>query len=179
MCTGSKITEGIIGAVLVSGINSVFKMEGGEISGNYSSSSTGGVEVSNGGTFEMKGGSIINNSRILEADDLFIAHESIFRLSGSARIGTLMLYANSATARSSVNINSNYSCTVNRLHLRYIGIVNSYTIWTNAPVILNGTVDIISMFNNGLGDLDGGFSKQSISATHIINANGVLVLKED
>jgi hypothetical protein len=47
--------------------------------------------------------------------------------------------------------------------------------WTNAPVIVNGTASVISMFNNGgLGNFGSG---TSIRATHELNAAGVLVLK--
>ena len=176
MRTGSKIAAGQLGAVLVSGINSIFKMEGGEISGIKCTNMTGGVEVTKGGTFEMSGGSIIDNSGSY-GDDILIDYESAFRLSGGARIGAITLNANNTSTHSSININGNYSGTVNRLHLNGSSLSGA-TYWTNLPVILNGTANIINMFNNGLGDFNyGSYNHKPISATYIINANGVLVLK--
>jgi len=105
-------------------------------------------------------------------------------LSGNARIGNLTLNAN-ATTRASVTIVSNYSGTVNRLHLQGTASVGTSlstiaTWWTNVSVIKNGTVSVISMFNNGLGDFcRNTLPGQSISATHVLNANGLLVLKEN
>jgi len=56
------------------------------------------------------------------------------------------------------------------------------TFLTNAPVIVNGTAGVISMFNNGgLGNFWGGnlflIWSTSIRATHELNAAGVLVMK--
>jgi hypothetical protein len=180
---GSKITEARFGAVFVDGINAGFKMEGGEIiappySNIYSAFSN--VYVRGGGTFEMNSGSITGGT---QAEDMYIAPDGIFRLSGNARIGTLILYANNATTRASITIVGNYSGTVNRLHLRGNDIFASNVVvwWTNVPVIVNGTAGVISMFNNGLGDFLGMYdgSGTPIGVTHELNANGFLVLKEN
>jgi len=179
MREGSKITE--FRAVSVEGINAIFKMEGGEISRTAAYVSVAGVHVSAGGTFEMSGGSITSNNT--QTIDLYIDYNCTFRLSGNARIGSLMLNANNATTRSSVTIVGNFSGTVTRLHLSgYLTNLSAAasTLWTNAPVVINGTVGIINMFNNGLGDFQDNFLRQTpISATHILNASGLLVLKEN
>jgi len=171
MRNDSKIITNIR-AVSVSGINAVFKMEGGEISGTSGGYGNDyyGVNANNGGTFEMSGGSVSYFST-----DVYIQHAGIFRLSGNARIGTLMLHANNATNRSFVTIIGNYGGTVTRLHLNYEYRGNNW--WTNAPVIVNGTANVINMFNNGLGIF---FRDNTpISATHILNASGFLILKEN
>ena len=196
MLNGSKITEdspggttvNSSGAVLVEGLNSIFKMDGGEITGIRISSVSpkGTVHVKDGGSFEMNGGSIISNASVTSGmDDLYISHNGTFRLSGNAKIGALMLNANSATERSSINIAGNYSGTVTRLHLRgQTTTSNNVSIWwTNAPVIVNATVNVINMFNNGLGSFyygtSGTYAIDGIGATHVLNASGVLVLKEN
>ena len=179
MLDGSKITGR--NAVSVDGINSVFKMEGGEISGNnVSVLNFTLLNVYNGGTCEMKGGSITGNTY----NDIYINYDCIFRLSGNARIGTLMLVAN-ATTCPYVNINGNYSGTITRLHLGGETLTQSDVVnwWTNASVIINGTTSNIGMLNDGLGDFRWGYSCVSlvslIGATHIINTSGLLVFKED
>ena len=93
-------------------------------------------------------------------------------MSGSARIGTFYLEANNVTTRSSVTIDDTYSGTVTT--------GNNSNFWTNAPVIINGTSSVISMFNNGLGyfGLDIGSLSTPISATHVLNSDGLLILKE-
>jgi hypothetical protein len=83
-----------------------------------------------------------------DLSSLFINYNSTFRLSGSAKIGTLVLSANNATTRSRVTINGSYSGTVSSLHLGGFAI-DIAQLWTNAPVIVNGTAGVISMFNNG------------------------------
>jgi len=191
MRDGSKITgygstgySGNSRAIFVEGINAGFKMEGGEITGNNVWSSRSIVIVSAGATFEMSGGSITGNNN---RTDVFIEDANCtFRLSNNARIGTLILCANNNTSRAIVTIVGSYSGTVTTLHLAGSG--NSSTVtsfWTNAPVIVNGTAGIISMFNNGglgnfsyldiLGETSG--VGTSIRATHELNASGVLVLK--
>ena len=177
MRDGSKITECGSGAVDISGSNASFKMEGGEISGfippwiSYGANFC--VYVSSGATFEMSGGRIFNSSSFV---DVFISYDCIFRLSGNARIGELTLDANNATTRSSVTIVGNYSGTVTRLHL-----TGDSTLWTNVPVVISGTPSVINMFNNGLGNFLNtlNYMVGPISATHVLNADGFLVLKED
>ncbi|MDR2148571.1 MAG: InlB B-repeat-containing protein, partial [Tannerella sp.] len=108
MYDGSKITEepprtGFVnsaGAVLVSGINSSFKMEGGEISGMKFGTENCAISVSDGGLFEMSGGSVTDNSSSYGVNDIYIDYNGVFRLSGNARIGTLWLTASNATTRS-------------------------------------------------------------------------------
>ena len=179
MSDGSKITESRGYAVEVSGINAVFKMEGGEISEN-----TYGVSVKNGSTFEVSGG-IITETVYTDRDrgDVFIGHDCIFRLSGNNRIGTLVLSAaNNTTMRSLVTINGNYSGTVTSLNLygNYSNASIVATWWTNVSVIVNGTASVINMFNNGLGNFRGTLNSSSpISATHVLNSTGILVLKEN
>ena len=187
MCDGSKITDAPnAGAVFVSGLNATFKMEGGEISGNNAGfyEFSGGVTVTAGGTFDLSGGRITGNTSLSHgADDTYINYNGTFRLHGNARIGTLILNANNATTRSSVDIIGNYSGTVTRLHLR--GMTNTSSDvpiwWTNVPVIINGS-SVINMFNNGLGDFrygNGNSTAASIYATHVLNANGFLIPKEN
>jgi len=188
---GSKITGHSFilsggNVILVEGLNACFKMEGGEISGNSVRSSFGYsiVYIGAGATFEMSGGSITGNTN--NAADVFIADANcIFRLSGSAEINNLMLYANNNTTRSTVTINGNYSGRVTVLHLGGNSSNTSNTVasyWTNAPVIVNGTAGVISMFNNGvLGNFSNSSGQfwggASIRATHELNSAGVLVLK--
>ena len=175
MHDGSKITEANSNAVVVSGINSFFKMEGGEISGNYN-----GVSVENGATFEVSGG-VITGSTTSYGGDVLIGYNCTFLLSGNTRIGSLILSANNATTHSSVTINGAYSGTVTRLYL-YGNYSSTNTVanwWTNASVIVNANANIITMFNNGLGDFaDYSYRTQPIYTTHILNATGYLILKE-
>jgi len=170
-------------SVDVNGINAIFKMEGGEINGHNC------TYIRNGGTFEMVGGRISNNTGPTgDALDVFIDYDCTFRLSGNARIGVLSLNANNATSHSTVTIVGNYSGTVTTLHLlgnNYIDINFIKTWWTNAQVIVNGTASVINLFNNGLGVFYPTYNSvsfysptpASISATHELNAAGILVLK--
>ena len=184
MADGSKITghnyTGVssIRVIFVDGINAVFKMEGGEITGNNVRGTYSVVGVSSEGIFEMSGGSITGNNN---NPDVFIDDANCtFRLSGNAQIGILMLYANNNTTRSTITIVGNYSGTVTTLNLIGNGLTSSAfaTLWTNAPVIINGTAGFISMFNNGgLGYFGYNNTWSSIRATHELNAAGVLVLK--
>ena len=183
MRDGSKIKSdaNAVGAVFVSGLNSIFKMEGGEIISPPFSlmyAQYAGVYVSAGGIFEMS--SMSNTTRV---EVLYIDYDGIFRLSGNARIGTLFLNANNATTRTSITINGNYSGSVAWLHLGGTGISDASTIagwWTNVRVITNGTASIANIFNNGLGDFYNSFySVASINATHVFNSDGFLVLKEN
>ena len=182
---GSKITghwsaSTSVNVVSITGINAGFKMEGGEISENtinyYSFISV--VNVSAGATFEMSGGTVAGNSAYM---DVFINDDnSKFLLSGSARISTIYLYANNNTTRSTITIVGNYSGTINTLHLsgNNTNLTNVAAFWTNAPVIVNGTAGIISMFNNGsLGNFRVGSGSTPIRNTHELNANGILVRK--
>ena len=190
MLDGSKITETRSGAIYVSGLNAIFKMEGGDITGNSPSLTgiSGGVYVTSGGTFDMSGGSITGNTFNGNAEDLFINYNGTFHLSGNARIGTLTLTAAYATTRPSVSIGGIYSGRINVLHLSGANIggesINSVPAWwTNTPLIINGTASVISMFNNALGDFVYNqlywLTTALISKTHEINASGFLVLKED
>ena len=188
MHDGSKITgysamESCV--VLIEGENAGFKMNGGEISGNTDNISNGGsVYVIAGGTFEMSGGSIIGNNY---KADIFIDDTNCkFLLSGNAEIGTLILYANNNTTCSYIIINGNYSGTVTTLHLAGTNDSASTVanFWTNAQVIVNGTTNVISMFNNGgLGNFrprnTRGIIEEgtSIRTTHELNDVGELVLK--
>ena len=190
MRDGSKITGHTgwafvsLGTVRVEGINASFKMDGGEITENAAYDAV--VYVTAGATFEMSGGSITGNQGSAKNDngtEVFINDANcIFRLSGNAKIGRLMLFANNNTTRSTVTIVGNYSGTVTTLHLSGNQYANDVApLWTNAPVIVNGTAGVISMFNNGgLGNFS--YNMQfwagvSIRATHELNASGVLVLK--
>ena len=186
MCNGSKVTGfgGSSGtgwsAVSAEGSNATFKMEGGEISGNNSFLYNSGtcVQVYNGATFEMSGGSISGNNNW--AHDLNIGHDCTFRMSGNARIGTLALVASDAT-RSSINIVGSYNGTVTRLHLRGYSYWDAYpntviSWWTNALLIVNGTTNVINMFNNCLGNFA---YSTPITATHVLNSSGRLVLREN
>ena len=186
MRDGSKITghrlvtTSSANVVSVEGVNAGFKLDGGEISG---SDVLTAVNVSAGSTFEMSGGSIMNNSNNTYREDVFIDDANCtFLLSGTAKIGIIKLYANNNTTRSTVTIADSYSGTVTTLHLagNNTNVSTAATFWTNAPVIINGTAGIISMFNNGgLGNFCGYYrtSTASIRATHELNAAGVLVLK--
>jgi len=146
------------------------------------------VHVMANATFEMSGGSITGNSSI-EVADLFIDDENCtFLLSGSATIDVLRLIANNNTTRSTVTIAGNYSGMVTTLHLGGPNAISGsevITNWTNAPVIVNGTATIISMFNNGgLGNFlrvsfGTTYTVAAIRTTHELNASGVLVLKYD
>ena len=196
MRDGSKIT-GIngsngYGAVYVGSSNASFKMEGGEISGNNGGTNSSFfyscVHVESGGTFEMSGGSITGNTYRNRAQDVYIHYDGKFLLSGNARIGTLMLYTNyDANVRSTVIIDGIYSGMVTILHLRgYNSSANVVAnMWTNVPVIINGTASVISMFNTALGDFveqyiaTSSVDLQPISTTHVLNASGILVLKEN
>ena len=157
---------------------STFKWSGGGITGNTAFDYV--VYAGDGGnTFEMSCSTIPGNTTDLS--NLFISHSSTFRLSGSAKIGTIILYANNATTRSSVTIDGNYSGTVTTLNLSGNN-TNANTVatwWTNAQVIVSDSSSIISMFNNALGNFrnSSGSSVMPISATHVINNIGVLMLK--
>ena len=186
MLDDAKIIGSRNGAVIVDGLNSVFKMECGEINGNST-----GVTVQNSAIFELSGGIITGyTSSGNSSGDIYINYNCTFRLSGSTRIGTLILSANNESPRipnnaithSSITINSNFSGTVTRLNLygSYNSASTIATWWTNVPVIVNATASIISMFNNGLGDFRGTLSASAtISATHVLNASGILVLREN
>jgi hypothetical protein len=194
MRDGSKITDSY-GAVYVNSSNAVFKMEGGEISGNNNTYNASlipsGVRICNGGIFEMSGGSITGYTTVYGTHALIIDDDNCtFRLSGSARIGTLMLHSYSASTRASVTIDGNYSGIVTILHLRGNNFGGDFALdrgavanrWTNAPVIVNGSASVINMFNNSLGDFYTAHvtpSTYPISATHVLNAGGFLVLRED
>ena len=151
-------------------------MEGGEIIRNAYYN----LYVKDGGTFEMSGGSITSDNA--ESIDVYIDCDCSFRLSGNARIGTLVLYTYN-TKHSSINIVDNYIGTVTRLHLSgYLTSLSAVasTLWTNVPVVINGTASVINMFNNGLGNFQDNFLRQTpISSTHILNASGYLVLREN
>ena len=163
-------------------------MEGGEITGNgvnaTSNSSNSVVTIRSGSTFEMSGGAIYGNARY-NANVFVDDHNCTFRLSGSAEIASILLYATNNTSRSTITFDENFSGTVTSLHLD--GNSNSAstvaTFWTNAPVIVNGTASVISMFNNGgLGNFTNSYqgytsTGTSIRATHELNSDGVLVLK--
>jgi len=193
MLDGSKITgfrtpQGYY-VVLVEGTNASFKIEGGEIRGNDGGSGYNGgkVYVRAGATFEISGGSITGNSTNWMADLYIDDANCTFLLSGSAILGVLHLTANNNTTRATVTIGNNYSGTVTTLHLggggntESVSTITSY--WTNAPVIVNGTASVISMFNNGgLGNFRNKTTGStqtgtSIRATHELNPAGVLVLK--
>ena len=179
MLNGSKITGSRYAAVIVDGINSFFKMEGGEINENNV-----GVSVWNGSSFELSGGILTGYTSTREDyGDVFIEHDCTFRLSGSTRIGKLLLAANNATSHSSVTINGNYSGTVTRLNL-YGNTSNANTVanwWTNAPVIVNGTSSVINMFNNGLGDFvpTSYYNSTPIYTTRVLNTSGHLIMREE
>ena len=194
MLDGSKLSgfsayvNGNSSTIFVEGLNSIFKMEGGEIcenlpNGGRSYRETAGVSVSSSGTFEMSGGSITGNNNSI-SEDVIIGKDCTFRLSGNARIGTVMLDSDNSNNHASVTTAANYNGTVTTLNLYAGSFVTSpstdlSTWWTNKSVIINGTANVINMFNNGLGSFVSNYYTQPISATHILNASGYLVLKDN
>ena len=65
-----------------------FTMEGGEISGNESAMSGGGVGVAGSGTFTMEGGEISGNTAQGAGGGVLVLESGTFTMSGYARIHT-------------------------------------------------------------------------------------------
>jgi uncharacterized repeat protein (TIGR02543 family) len=158
MKSGSKITghttSGTNGAVYVNGANSTFIMEGGEISGNRSSSTvntaSGGVYLDKYATFVMGGGTISGNSSAYSSSnnpaDINIEDEvTMFSLSGNATIDALTLFCSNSgsvptDAKSSpITIVGSYTGTVTALNLRRNAAINTVTRdWTGRQIIIAG-----------------------------------------
>jgi hypothetical protein len=126
MLNGSKITghtTSFTAVVYIGGNNALFTMEGGEISGNRTTSSfvhSASVYVSMNGTFVMKGGSIKDNFSAFNTPnspaDVFIYYDGGLLKSGNAVINTLTINA-TPTNCSSISIAGAYSGKVDALHL--------------------------------------------------------------
>jgi hypothetical protein len=157
MKAGSKITghttSSTNGTVYVGAsgyISSTFIMEGGEISGNKTTSTSanypGGVYVA-GGRFFMSGGTISGNFNAYDtsnnpADVILSFSPYSFILSGNANIGALMVQASSA-ANSFVSIGGPYTGKVTALNL--------YSNTTEIATLLSLLVDrlVIRGWNDG------------------------------
>jgi len=127
MLNGSKIVENHYGsgsndnsaiAVLVTGNNTVFTMEGGEITGNATMAVAYNVYVGSGGTFNMSGGSISNVNGKYDVSVNYDA--SSFSLSGDAYVGKLVLITDTASSSAPpvITIRSGWSGSVGNLNLR-------------------------------------------------------------
>jgi len=121
-----NITDSSGGGVYVAD-GALFTMYSGTITNNTADFlSGGGVSIS--GTFNMKGGSIIDNNigRIIQSnivnffpEDVFIGKAAADRLtlSGNAVIGTLKLNADNTANFSNVSIGANWTGSVAQLHM--------------------------------------------------------------
>jgi len=149
MEAGSKITNVSAnqtdrGALYIDG--STFTMNGGSITGNSNSQVTGGVpagglNVNGTATIRLLGGSIEGN--VAPMGDIYIPPTATLTLSGTAKVGTLTIDANSdGTIRSQLNINSDWTGTIGALNLRgdWSSIdANLIGFWATANPILTGT----------------------------------------
>jgi uncharacterized repeat protein (TIGR02543 family) len=156
MKDGSKITghttNSGTGAVFVTGTNSFFTMEGGEISGNISTDTinyftTGGVYISTSGKFVMSGGKITGNygnytTTNNTSADLWLTATVSFTLSGAANIDTLQLPMDTTDANihASVILGGSYTGTVDALNLCSSTAITTVTRgWENKMVIKAAT----------------------------------------
>ena len=149
MRSGSKIIEGDR-AVEISGVNSRFVMEGGEIRNNNSY----GVLVYSGASFVMKGGKVSGTTY-----DVYIENTAgTFTLSGNAEIGTLTLHKVTNGTNSSVTIGEGgFTGIVSALHLYVSSVSNISTVvdqWTTGvtvPTVMRGVTnaDVLSRFTLG------------------------------
>ena len=158
MKTGSKITSHkayITGStyynVRVSGVNSIFTMEGGEISGNDNY----GVLLESSATFAMSGGRIVSN----KSYDVDVASNAgTFTLSGNAEIAALVLAKANNGVNSSITIGTGgFTGIVSALHL-YVNVSDMNTVisqWTQGtivPAVIKGVTDasVLSRFTLGI-----------------------------
>lgn len=203
MLDGSKITgfsfswaSGVIG---VSG-SGRFIMEGGEISGNsstsHSNNSTGGVHVIMGGTIVVRGGKITDNyiGNGNTADVYLQSDYNKIELSDETEIGTLVLATFTAQlgqgtfssqSASAFTANS-YLGKVEKLHLygNCLYLSDAINWWNGKSVIhvVSGSLSqsVVEKFNSFLGDFcTNGNDRRPINNTHeLVLENGVGVLKE-
>jgi len=158
-------------AIYVTGINSSFTMEGGEInsnqmigvdiansatfvmSGGRISGNDGGVSVNSNATFNMSGGMITGNSGY----DVMNNTLGAFTLTGNAEIGVLRLDKANNGANGSITIGAGgFTGVVSTLNL-YVNnstITNVRDQWTTGapvPTVINGAVNasVISRFTLG------------------------------
>jgi len=193
MKAGSKITghttSSSQGAVYVSGN---FTMEGGEISGNHtestSQSSTGGVYISSS-NFIMSGGKIINNTGAYNsgsspspADILVYAQMSQpltpITLSGAAQVGAVTLNTSGDSAYTQIAISASWSGSVSALNL-----TGGSSSWITRQIVAgsNGyTLTSDDIAKIALGQFRDNTTYQPISDTHRIDTGadiGTLVAK--
>jgi len=152
MKVGSKMTDAPNNAVYVTGANSSFTMEGGEIIGNRNSDD-GAVHVTTNAAFFMRGGKITNNP----VDVLINYNSGIFTFSGNAEIATLVLNKENNGKNASITIGEGgYSGIVSALHLRVENsnmnsVVDQWTTGVTVPAVLKGVndVSVLSRFTLG------------------------------
>jgi len=200
MLAGSKITgntsnastatTGFGAAVYVAfnGEGTAFKMKGGTITGNHSSSNSygttnGGLNAANGAIITLEGGSITGNSGTL--DDIY-ADRSYVTLSGAAEVGILTIFANSSS-NTTVTVASGWSGNVASLNLwgNNATMSNVVYYWEGATVLegtgLNATTVAKIPLGNFMNYISPGTTPgttQPIGATHYIDdTTGVLTLK--
>jgi len=163
-------TSSVNGAVVLTDNNAYLIMEGGTITGNCTTSSntvsSGGVYIHNG-YIAMSGGSISGNYQdstssggSLKASDVYVAltTQDRFTMSGSAAVGTVNLYANSAAIHSNIGLSGIWTGSVDELNLignTGIGSVPGW--WLNKPVLrgVNGytlTSADVTVFDAALGN---------------------------
>ena len=192
MLAGSKITgnvnsgggssTGYGAAVSIENVGSSFTMEGGEITGNTSTTSnsfsTGGLFAggSNPCSIILNGGSITGN--IGRNDVTVLQNTSSFILSGDAEIGTLMLnnYTNNFPT---ITIASGWNGNVASLNLRGTDATMSTVIswWEGKQIFVGAGFSAATMAKFSLGNFmtSTAGDTQPIGNTHYIDNTGVLM----
>jgi len=197
MLSGSKITGNtfINGnwdkqtiAVLVTDSGSTFTMNGGEITGNNSSTDEGKVVlVENDGIFNMKGGSISGNTAPF-GDVHITNYAGSFTLSGEAAIEKLVLYTTSQTSICSVTVGSGWSGSVQSFNLmsnQYPASIDSVISWWEnkevlkaAPGYVLQASDVVKFtLGNFTSSLSPSTVTQSIANTHSLANAGASIGK--
>jgi uncharacterized repeat protein (TIGR02543 family) len=178
MKAGSKITgtSWESRGVTVTGINSSFTMEGGEISGHRGGGGTSigtGVFISNNATFVMNGGMITNNSNHITSSDVFIDHNAgTFTLSGNAEIGVLTLNKENNGANASVAIGAEGFTGTVTLNLRVLSgdVVAQWTQEVSVPTIIKNVTNTNVLSRFTLGQFVN--TQQPISTNYRLNLIG-------
>ena len=118
-----------------------FTMSGGTLSGNTATRGHG-VYVSSTGTFTMSGGSIPGDE---SGGDVFVAayhygpYTGQFRLSGNAQLNGVVLYADSASVRSTLQLPAAFSNGIRKLDLAGAAAVNTVQSWWEGQQVVKAT----------------------------------------
>jgi hypothetical protein len=163
-------------------------MSGGSITDNQATNG-GGVSTNRTGViFAMSGGSITGNDADMCGKDVNIGSWSStqigrLRLSGSAQVGTVALWAwDMVPSRSVIELPSTFTGSVAMLNLGLLANVNNTPVdqvknfWANQQVIISasGTVDV-SKFALGRFYYHNTIQSEAISPAYQLNTEGKLV----